>query len=146
MEFTAQQQQTLQSAVNRIIPPDDYPGAWDNGVGDFIFRILDGPEKHQQTTYCDGLDALYQEGMFQFGAPFANLTPVQQDTILRSLENGVSTAHWTVSPSAFFRMLVHHTAEGYYADPGNGGNQSRQSWDMIGFDTYGAASCTATRS
>ena len=29
--------------------------------------------------------------------------------------------------------LVNHAAEGYYADPGQGGNRNRVSWRMIGF-------------
>ncbi len=31
-------------------------------------------------------------------------------------------------------MLVRLTAEGYYGDPGNGGNREAASWQMIGYD------------
>jgi hypothetical protein len=31
MRLTGEQQQTLRAAVDRIIPPDDYPDAWQSG-------------------------------------------------------------------------------------------------------------------
>ena len=42
MRLTKQQQQTLRAAVDRIIPPDDYPGAWQSGVGDYLARQFEG--------------------------------------------------------------------------------------------------------
>jgi hypothetical protein len=32
---------TLQALVDRIIPPDDYPSAWQAGVGNFLQGILE---------------------------------------------------------------------------------------------------------
>jgi gluconate 2-dehydrogenase gamma chain len=34
-------------------------------------------------------------------------------------------------------MLVNHTMEGFYSDPGNGGNRDAVSWKMIGFEVTG---------
>lgn len=38
MRLTEGQQHTLRAAVDRIIPADDYPGAWQCGVGDYLAR------------------------------------------------------------------------------------------------------------
>lgn len=39
MKFNESQQRTLPAAVNRIIPADDYPSAWQAGVGDYLAPI-----------------------------------------------------------------------------------------------------------
>ncbi len=41
-ELTEVQQQTLRAAVNRSIPPDDYPGALEAGVGHYLARQFEG--------------------------------------------------------------------------------------------------------
>ncbi|MET0429090.1 MAG: hypothetical protein ABW026_11410, partial [Microvirga sp.] len=40
---------------------------------------------------------------------------------------GVATTPW-------FKVLIELAAEGYYADPGNGGNSGARSWAMIGYE------------
>jgi hypothetical protein len=42
-----------------------------------------------------------------------------------------------VEPALFFRRLVEHSMEGFYGDPGNGGNKNGAAWDMIGFRVRG---------
>jgi hypothetical protein len=32
---------------------------------------------------------------------------------------------------------VEHSAEGFYSDPGNGGNRDNIAWKMIGFEVTG---------
>jgi hypothetical protein len=39
---------------------------------------------------------------------------------------------WPVDPAQFFADVVQHVSEGYYADPGNGGNRNEAAWHMIG--------------
>ena len=34
-------------------------------------------------------------------------------------------------------MMVEHVLEGFYADPGNGGNRDAVSWKMIGYRAEG---------
>jgi len=143
MKFTLQQQATLRAAVDRIIPPDDYPGAWDAGVGDYLARQFEGDLQPLLPTYCAGLDALDGEAAARFGAPFAALETEQQDAVLQHLETDDVLAAWPVAPRKFLAMLANHTAEGYYGDPGNGGNRDGLSWFMIGCETQskGAALC-----
>ena len=41
---------------------------------------------------------------------------------------------WPVDPAEFFRNVIEHVMEGYYSDPGNGGNRDSIAWRMIGFE------------
>ena len=48
-------------------------------------------------------------------------------------------AAWSTDPAAWFTQLVAFAMEGFYADPGNGGNKGEISWKMIGYDPGSAA-------
>jgi gluconate 2-dehydrogenase gamma chain len=123
--LTEPQTQILQAAVNRIVPADDYPNAWDAGAGEFFHRLFER-EPRFLPQYQAGLDALEAAAEASADAPFAALDAAAQDGLLRWLEAAEDTA-------VFFRLLVEQTLESYYADPGNGGNRSGVSWDMIGY-------------
>ena len=118
--FTGSQTETLRALVNCIIPADDFPGGWDAGVGDYLARLMTR-EPQFLLTYRAGLDALDAD------APgFSALPPDAQEAFLKDLEQDAAQG-------AFFRMLVTHTLEGFYADPGNSGNRDGVAWQMIGY-------------
>ena len=126
--------QILRATADRIIPPDDFPGAWDAGVGDFIDRLLtSGDLGDGAAILLEGLPMLDVEAQAQFGRGFSTLAPDQQDALLKTVESGNVTAAWPHPPQAFFNLLINLTAEGYYSDPGSGGNRGSRSWQMIGF-------------
>ena len=125
------QLQTLQAAVDRIIPADDYPSGWEAGVGDFMARLMTCEPKYLP-VYQSGLEALEAEAHTQ-GASFADMKAATQDALLAKIEEGEVQAEWPVEPVAFFRLLVQQAMEGFYADPGNGGNKGGVAWDMIGY-------------
>ena len=66
MKLTEQQRQTLRAAVNRIIPQDDYPGAGQSGVGDYLSRQFEGDLRPLLDDYCNGLTALEAESLARF--------------------------------------------------------------------------------
>jgi hypothetical protein len=132
--FTDEEMRTLEAAVNRIIPPDDWPGGWAAGVGDYILGQLQGDLAGLVEQYRQGLDALEAEAMTGQGKGFAQLDPAQQDALLAQVERGATNIDWSIDAAAFFATLVQHCGEGYYADPGNGGNRDAVAWDMIGFE------------
>ena len=134
MRLTKQQQQTLRAAVDRIIPPDDYPGAWHSGVGDYLARQFEGDLLPMLDTYCAGLTALEAESMARFQQSFTSLSNDEQDTVLRHIETGDVLTAWDVAPRLFFTLLVDTTAEGFYSDPQQGGNRNGVSWAMTGFE------------
>jgi hypothetical protein len=132
--FNDVQQETLHAALDRLIPADDFPGAWDAGCGDYIAGQLNGQLAHLLPVYQAGLDGLEAEALRQFQRNFSQLLPDQQDALLLRVETGDTHAEWQTAPREFFSALLNHTAEGYYADPGQGGNRERISWQMIGFN------------
>ena len=134
MRLTEGEQLILRAAVDRVIPPDDYPGAWQAGVGDYLARQFEGDLSPVLNTYRAGLRALDAEASARFGRGFASLTTAQQDETLRCVEAGEVLANWEVSPARFFDLLVNTTAEGFYSEPAQGGNRDNVSWLMTGFE------------
>ncbi len=132
--LTPQQIQTLHSVIDCLIPPDEFPGGWEAGVGDYLLRQFEHDLRPQLEMYRAGLDALDQEAQAGTGQPFAELTPEAQTALLEKIEQGHVTTDWPITPADFFRQVVDHAMEGYYGDPGNGGNQDAIAWKMIGFE------------
>ena len=137
MTLSPRQVELLKALINRIIPKDDDPDGWEAGVGDYLFRQFEGDLSHVAPVYALGLDALEAEALALYNIRFDRLPPAIQDELLARIEMGKVTALWAVAPAAFFRMAVDHCAEGFYADPGNGGNHGGVSWAMIGFEVRG---------
>jgi hypothetical protein len=132
--LTERQHTTLHALIDRIIPADDFPGGWEAGVGEYLARQLARDLRPQVARYRAGLDALEAEALTVAGASFAALGPDAQDLLLRRIEAGAVSTEWPTDPAAFFRMAVEHASEGFYGDPGNGGNRDGVAWRMIGFE------------
>ncbi len=135
--LTESQRATLRALIDRIIPADDFPSGWEAGVGDYLDRQFAGDLCHLLDMYRAGLDALEVEARATAGVSFAALAPAAQDELLRRVELGEVVTDWPVDPAAFFRAAAEHAAEGFYGDPGNGGNRGEVSWRMIGFEVTG---------
>ena len=127
---------TLRSMINRIIPQDDFPDAWEAGVGNYLVRQFERDLRSQVENYRLGLDALEAESQAFAGKGFRELATSAQDLILSRLETGQVTLSWPLNPTEFFHMVIAHVMEGYYSDPGNGGNRDSVAWRMIGFETH----------
>ncbi len=135
--LSLQQIEILQALVNRLIPPDEDVGGWEAGVGEYLFRQFETDLKHLLPLYLSGLDGLDKEAQFLHHQPFAQLSPELQDDLLTQIEAGRVSSMWLVEPRLFFRLAAEHCAEGYYSDPGQGGNKGGVSWTMIGFQVRG---------
>jgi Gluconate 2-dehydrogenase subunit 3 len=125
----------LRSLMNRIIPQDDFPDAWEAGVGDYLARQFERDLRSQVETYQLGLEALEEESQAFAGKGFTELDTSAQDAILSQIETGQVRAAWPVDPAGFFQMVIEHVMEGYYSDPGNSGNRDSTAWRMIGFES-----------
>lgn len=134
MKLTELQQQTLRAAVDRIIPADDYPGAWQSGVGDYLARQFERDLRLVFEDYCTGLTALDAESVAKFQQGFNKLSEADQDHVLGLVAAGEVLTNWSVPPRDFFNLLVRTTAEGFYSEPEQGGNRNAASWAMIGFE------------
>jgi hypothetical protein len=126
----------LRSLMTRIIPQDDFPDAWEAGVGNYLARQFERDLRSQVETYHLGLEALEAESQAFAGKGFTELDASAQDVILSRLEAGQVTLSWLVNPTEFFHMVIEHVMEGYYSDPGNGGNRDSIAWRMIGFKSW----------
>ena len=135
--LTEPQRATLRALIDRLIPADAFPGGWDAGVGDSLARQFAGDLSDVVDLYRSGLDALDVEARTTAGVSFATLAPAAQDELLRNVEVGEMATDWPIEPVAFFRAAAEHAAEGFYGDPGNGGNRDGVSWRMIGFEVTG---------
>jgi gluconate 2-dehydrogenase gamma chain len=156
--FTADEGALVESAVDRLIPPDDRgPGGKDAGCAVFIDRQLAGPYGRSEGLYMkppfmpgvatqgdqlpdapaaryrNGLKALadYVKGAFG-GRSFPQLSSQEQDRVLAGLETG-SIALKDVDGTQFFALLLQNTHEGFFADPIYGGNRDMAGWKLIGF-------------
>src|SRR5690348_2423606 len=79
---------TLRAAIDRILPPDDFPGAWEAGAGEYIQRQLAGDLHHLATLVYAGLAALDAEAESHFARPFAALDAAERDRLLSLVEAG----------------------------------------------------------
>jgi len=112
----------LRAAIDCIIPPDQDPGATDLGTDDYIVAELGADRADEAAAILSGLAALDADAMVRHGRSFDALTRAEQTALVGEIERQV-----------WFVRLCELTAEGYYADPANGGNRDALSWTMIGY-------------
>ena len=132
-----QQLDTLKALVNTIIPADDYPAGWEAGTGDYLVRQFDGDLSDLVPTYVQWLAALDAEARAANHQPFAELSLAKRTRLLEVIEQAQVKTAWTIDSLTFFHQIVEHCNEGFYSDPGNGGNKDGVAWDMIGFEVRG---------
>ncbi len=135
--FDESQLRCLAALLDTLIPPDDFPGAWEAGVGDYLLRQLQGDLAHLQTSYRDFLRCLDAEARCLHKLDFADLPVDARSDLLHRIEKHQVTASWTMEPGEFFPHIVEHCGEGFYSDPGNGGNRKGIAWQMVGFEVRG---------
>lgn len=125
---------TLRAVVDCLIPPDDFPGAYDAGVCDYLKRLFRTDLVFQSDFFRAGIEGIEAEALARWKTAFADLTPEQKISTLAAIESGDVRTTWSIPPSRFFEMLVNTTAEGFYSDPQQGGNRKAVSWVMTGFE------------
>lgn len=127
----------LRSLLDRLIPADDFPGALAAGTDNFIVALLAGDCAAEAPAIALGLTQLDAEATARHGQVFVALSSTAQDALLTSLEQNLPLTVWPapLNASAFFNRMVDLAAEGFYADPANGGNRDAASWRMIGYDS-----------
>jgi len=129
--FTAEEGKLMDAIVARLIPTDELgPGATEARAVTYIDRALGDALKASQATYSSGLAALDRYARSSRGAPFTQLSAVDQDSLLIDVETGAATG-FTGSSAAFFAMVLNHTHQGTFGDPYYGGNANFVGWDLI---------------
>jgi len=132
--LTVDEARTLAAICDRIIPPDENPGAAWAGAVNYVDRQLCGPLRHLRSVYRQGIVAVDQSSWMLYGATFAGLEETRQIALLSMMEQGraPSEAWKKVSSQEFFALLVDHTMQSFYGDPRHGGNREGASWRMLG--------------
>jgi hypothetical protein len=126
--------ETLRAVVDCLIPPDDFPGAYNAGVCNYLRRLFRTDLASRSAFFRAGIEGIEAEALARWNTAFARLTPEQKISTLAAIELGDVKTAWSIQPSRFFEMLVNTTAEGFYSDPQQGGNRNAVSWVMTGFE------------
>jgi gluconate 2-dehydrogenase gamma chain len=121
--LTVAQARTLGAICDQIVPADDFPGATQAGVLDYIDRQLMRHFRRYRDAYRDGLERAETLSRKRFGRELASLGANEQLEIVSALER---------EEGDFFRLVRNHTLEGYYGSPRHGGNRDAVSWRMLG--------------
>ena len=123
--LSAQQAADFGAFADRIIPPDDTPGAHDAGVVHFADRFLGGVGGHKKPEFDKALVELERATRRRAprGQRFAALSAARQDEIIKSMEG-----------SSAFLTLRDFTLLGYFSHPSYGGNAGGAAWKAIGFE------------
>jgi hypothetical protein len=122
------QNATLTVMTDLIIPETDTPGAKGARVNEFIDLILtEWAHDDERQKFLTGLDDVDKKCNALFGKDFVDATPVQQDSLLRDLDQRfaeerqnptlhpyVRRPHNNQLTGSFFEMVKHMTLYGYY--------------------------------
>ncbi|MBI3494337.1 MAG: gluconate 2-dehydrogenase subunit 3 family protein [Acidobacteria bacterium] len=131
--LTAAESDLLEAIVARLIPSDALgPGAAEARAAHYIDRALGGALASSRSAYAAGLAALDRYSRSSRGAPFSQLSPTDQDSLLIDVETSAATG-FTGGSAAFFNMVRTHTWQGTFGDPYYGGNANFVGWDLIGY-------------
>jgi gluconate 2-dehydrogenase gamma chain len=132
--LTIDEAKTLAAACDRIIPPDEDPGAAWAGVVNYIDVQLYGALRRLQNSYRHGIASMNKSSRLLYGSDFSVLQETKQIELLTMMEQGQAPHEaWQQIPSAeFFGLLVDHTMQGFYGDPRHGGNRGHAGWKLVG--------------
>ena len=118
MDVLQAEAERLRVAIDAVVPADDFPSASEAG-GLRFWSLITGSERpdwaDRVITVLDLLDR-------RCGGRFADLDAVARSAVLDGLVDDPDFV--------WFAQLVN---AGFYADPGNGGNDDAVSWRMLGW-------------
>jgi hypothetical protein len=111
---------TLKRLYERLIPADDFPGAWESGALDFLEKLAATALPELPGRLKQGLAGLEAASLAKFKSGFASLSGQDADSLI-------------AEENPFIQWMVELSAQGYYADPEAGGNRGGMSWKMLGY-------------
>jgi gluconate 2-dehydrogenase gamma chain len=138
--FSEEEALALEAMCEQIFPKDDFPGAKELGVSEFLTQTLLNSHPDWMVVYRSGLQALQSTSRAAHGRPFEKLGFDEQMKTLSMMEEGkLPGPGWDrVSPRDFFQLVRDHTLQGVYSHPRYGGNKGKGAWKMIGYDDWWA--------
>ncbi len=149
--FNECEMSTLRAACARLFPQPDRESPIDVAAC-FDARLADGKGKGWRfdalppdaTAFRLAMRGLNESAQVLAGLDFAALSEQQQDTVLRSIQDGTAQGEsWRMMPAArFFEELLAEATENYYAHPlaqeeiGYAGFADAPGWKRIGLDEH----------
>jgi gluconate 2-dehydrogenase gamma chain len=127
---------TVIAFAGQIIPADQYPGATDANVVNFIDKQLIGPYTRFQEDYRFGISAIENSAQKLLQKPFHELEWQVQTDFMEQMEAGkLPEEFWgDINQRSFFNMLLDHSMQGFYGSPRHGGNKNYMSYKMMRLD------------
>lgn len=127
--FTDAEARTLIAVCEQFIPRDEFPGATDAGVIDYIDRqISEGaPFASQREPYRKWLATVDGMSRKAYRLPFAELAWQDQTKLLKEIELAPATR-------AFFQTVLTQTNQGFYGSPVHGGSRNYAGYHSVGLD------------
>lgn len=111
--FTPPEFAAIEQLSEIIIPKDEFPGARDAGVAEFIdFMVANDPDLQWLFRY--GLDWLNARATALHGSAFTSLAEDQQAALLRPLAYRNSSVSTDADGRSFFALMRRYTVMGYY--------------------------------
>ena len=146
--FTEKEASLVDAIIEQIIPTDEWLGAKEAGVTNFIDKQLVGPYIPFQERYKSALVAVDNSCEILYKKPFEDLSWNEQTNFLKRMEVGKlsdlqmdemkgqsKNKIWEKGEErSFFNMIRNHTMQGFYGSPRHGGNKNYVSYKMIGLD------------
>ena len=146
--FTEKEASLVDALVEQIIPTNEWQGAKDAGVTNFIDKQLVSTYIRFQEKYRNGIAAVEASCKILYQKKFEELSWGVQTVFLKKMETGeLSNLQkedypdrqgeqiWTEGfDKIFFSLIREHTMQGYYGSPKHGGNRNYVSYKMIGLD------------
>jgi gluconate 2-dehydrogenase alpha chain len=133
VSFNSAEARTLDALFEQLFPADyESPGASSIGVLRYLDHALSGPYERHLESYRLAVQALDLESENRFGKAFADAEPVEQQELIKALEQGSALYFRAVEPESFFRLALSHLQEGLFADPIYGGNRAKLGWKFLG--------------
>lgn len=134
--FTDDQAECIAAICEQIIPTDEYPGAIEAGVMNFIDKQVYQRFTGDKERYAEGVRALNAYCTETFGKAFAALDWERQTEVLQQMEaDRLPGKHWEkIGQRRFFNLVRYHTMMGFYGAPHHGGNKDYVSFRMMKLD------------
>ncbi|MCD7937324.1 MAG: gluconate 2-dehydrogenase subunit 3 family protein [Tannerellaceae bacterium] len=131
--FSSAQADCIGAICEQIIPTDEYPGAIDAGVVNFIDRQIQIRFPEWKKMYEDGIRSINSYCKAIYKKEFAEVPWEEQTKILMAMErNELPEEYWqAISQRHFFHQVRYHTMMGFYGAPHHGGNKEYVSYRMM---------------
>ena len=123
---------SLIALVDCLIPADDFPSGSQADVVHFLQGLFEHELSGRLADLERGLRQLDTETQAVYQRSFSDLEAAAQHDLIAALLSGTAATDWgELTASDFLDWLIRLSVQGFYGDPGNGGNRDGVAWKML---------------